>query len=210
MSKTINHKFISIEGIEGVGKTTVVEHIKQYLEHRELAYVLTREPGGTPIAEQIRQVLLSNHQEGMHADTELLLMFAGRAQNISSVIRPALNSGKWVISDRFTDASLAYQGGGREINLEHIAELAHWVQAGLCPSHTILLDAPVEIAMQRVNSRGAKDRIENEKTNFFEAVRRQYLIIAEQDPNRVKIIDATQPLEQVLQAVDALLNIWIN
>lgn len=149
LSKQLNQRFISVEGIEGVGKTTVVNFIKGWFEQRKMEYVLTREPGGTPIAEEVRKLLLAQHSEVMSSDTELLLMFAGRAQNISAVIRPALAAGKWVISDRFTDASRAYQGGGRAIDSQHIERLAHWVQADLEPAHTLLLDAPTEISTLR-------------------------------------------------------------
>ena len=131
--------FISVEGIEGVGKSTVIEHIKQQLDKLQLAYALTREPGGTPIAEDVRTILLKQHDEIMSADTELLLMFAGRAQNIASIIKPALERGEWVLSDRFTDASFAYQGGGRGVAMQHIEELAAWVQGDLLPDLPLLL-----------------------------------------------------------------------
>src|SRR3990167_6081596 len=154
--------FISVEGIEGVGKTTMLPVIRECLETAGIIYVDTREHGGTPVAEAIRHVLLSHYQETMSPDTELLLMFAGRAQNIKQVILPALQAGRWIVSDRFTDASFAYQGGGRGIDNRHIAELAKWVQGDLQPDLTILLDAPADVGVSRVQSRGAKDRIEAE------------------------------------------------
>lgn len=192
-------KFISIEGIEGVGKSTAVDYLQTILSEHKVDFTLTREPGGTPIAEAIRKVLLGHYSEAMCADTELLLMFAGRAQNIAEVIRPALAQGRWVLSDRFTDASFAYQGGGRQIPIQHIDELAKWVQKELSPDLTILLDAPVAVGLERVSSRGAKDRIESEGAAFFERVRQVYLGLAKKEPNRFCIIDATQTLQKVQQ-----------
>lgn len=203
--------FISIEGIEGVGKSTAFAFLQQLLLANKVPLVLTREPGGTPIAEAIRSVLLGHHTETMCADTELLLMFAGRAQNISKIIRPALERGEWVLSDRFTDASFAYQGGGREISTHHIAELAEWVLQGLKPDLTFLLDAPVEVGLARVESRGAKDRIEIEGIDFFQRVRDAYLERARDDPERFCVIDATQSIEavqqQLQQAIESRLSL---
>ncbi len=200
--------FISIEGIEGVGKSTAIKFLQQYLTSQGVQFVLTREPGGTPIAESIRQVLLGHYDEVMSPDTELMLMFAGRAQNIAEVIRPALDKGYWVLSDRFTDASFAYQGGGRGIDARHIEELAKWVQKELRPNLTILLDAPVEIGLTRVASRGAKDRIEAEGSQFFERVRQTYLNLAREQSDRFRVIDATQDLKsiekQLLQLVQPM------
>jgi dTMP kinase len=203
-------KFITIEGIEGVGKTTARNFIEQYLKRHQVEYVLTREPGGTPIAEDVRQLLLKNRDEIMSPDTELLLLFAGRAQNISQVIRPALQRGEWVVSDRFTDASFAYQGGGRNIPQKHIANLADWVQGDLQAHLTLLLDAPVEIALKRIAGRGVKDRIENEAEAFFERVRQQYLNRAEQFSDRFRVIDATQDVSQVQQCIAAAIDPLIN
>ncbi len=190
-------RFISFEGIEGVGKTTAIQYVRSLLDEKKVSYVVTREPGGTPIAEAIRDVLLSHYSEKMCADTELLLMFAGRAQNIAQVILPALKKGLWVLSDRFTDASFAYQGGGRGIDESHIAELAQWVQGDLRPDLTILLDASAAVGLKRVTSRGAKDRIEVEGAAFFDRVRQTYLKLARQEPNRFTVIDADQPLEAI-------------
>ncbi len=193
--------FISIEGVEGVGKTTAIQFLQKHFDRAGIPCVLTREPGGTPIAEDIREVLLKNYHETMCADTELLLMFAGRAQNIAEVILPALERGKCVISDRFTDASFAYQGGGRGIALKHITNLAKWVQGDLQPDLTLLLDAPVALGFERLQSRGAKDRIESEGIEFFERVRAQYLEQAKTDPKRFRVIDASKPLPVVQQAL---------
>jgi len=198
--------FISIEGIEGVGKTTVLECIRNRLDEKKISHIVTREPGGTPIAEAIREVLLSHYNEMMCPDTELLLMFAGRAQNIAQVILPALQRGQWVLSDRFTDASYAYQGGGRGVDIKHITELAKWVQGDLRPNLTLLLDAPVEVGLNRVKSRGAKDRIETEGVGFFERVRQTYLKLAEKESNRFKIVNTNQNLENVKQKILSLID----
>lgn len=201
-------KFISFEGIEGVGKSTALQSVRDYLEENAISYMMTREPGGTPIAEAIRQVLLNHYPEKMNSETELLLMFAGRAQNIHSVILPALERGQWVLSDRFSDSSFAYQGGGRGVPIKHIAELASWVQGDLTPDLTILLDAPAAVGLSRVDSRSAKDRIEIEGVEFFERVRQQYLDRAAKEPERFCVIDSNQNLalvtKQVLKAVAAL------
>src|SRR3990167_6913411 len=189
--------FISIEGIEGVGKSTALQFIQNRLDSAGISYVVTREPGGTPIAEAIRTVLLKHYNEMMSPDTELLLMFAGRAQNIAQVILPALRRGEWVLSDRFTDASFAYQGGGRGIHRDHIWELAKWVQADLWPDVTFLLDVPVSVGLGRVNSRGAKDRIETEGLDFFERVRQSYLELAKGAPNRICVVDADRTVDEV-------------
>ncbi|PMB54900.1 Thymidylate kinase [Coxiella-like endosymbiont] len=201
--------FISFEGIEGVGKTTALRYIRECLEDNDIPYLITREPGGTPIAEAIRKVLLNHYNEMMYPDTELLLMFAGRAQNIAQVVLPALRKGKWVLSDRFTDASFAYQGGGRGIAFKHIEELARWVQGNLKPDLTFLLDAPISVGLSRVKSRGARDRIETEGLGFFKRVRESYLAQARRDPKRFRIIHAGQELsevkEQLRQVIDPLL-----
>lgn len=189
--------FITLEGVEGVGKSSALEFFAEYLKNKGLDYAVTREPGGTPIAEQIRAVVLSDHQELMHPDTELLLMFAGRTQHLENVIKPALRLGKFVICDRFTDASYAYQGGGRGILPQRIKIIEDWVQKGLQPNLTFLFDAPIEVGLKRINSRAAKDRIEKEQLEFFERVRSAYLERAYQHPERFKIIDATQALEKV-------------
>jgi dTMP kinase len=200
------HAFISIEGNEGVGKSTVMQYLKKLLEKNNCPYVVTREPGGTEIAEKIRQLILDHHTEVMSDDTELLLLFAGRAQHIKQLILPALHRGEWVITDRFTDASFAYQGGARGIALDRIEALANWVQGDLWPTLTLLLDAPVDVAMRRVAERGKKDRIELEKIDFFERVRQSYLSLAKKNPNRFVLIDASQNQEKVCYDIGQVMN----
>lgn len=202
MSDTIiKGRFITIEGVEGAGKSTVKHFIQDQLSMADIPCITTREPGGTPIAEAIRKILLSEHEEMMSPDTELLLMFAGRAQHISQVILPALQRGQWVICDRFTDASFAYQGGGRGIPLSHIRELASWVQGSLEPDLTLLLDLPVDVGFSRIDSRGAKDRIEKEGVDFFERVRERYLIRSKKFPQRFRVVDANQDFERVKENI---------
>lgn len=202
--------FFSVEGIEGTGKSTVIKTLHKNIEASGQHCVLTREPGGTVIAEEIRQILLRHHQEHMSCDTELLLMFAGRAQNIQHIIRPALRAGHCVLADRFADASFAYQGGGRGVPSQHIEELAHWVLQGLQPDHTLILDAPVNVGLARVSSRGAKDRIELEGQAFFERARETYLSRAAAAPDRYTVIDATQTPEQVQNEAWAALSKWFK
>ena len=200
-TSVIKGRFITIEGVEGAGKSSVVHYIQDLLKEMDIPCVVTREPGGTPIAEAIRKILLSRYDEMMCPDTELLLMFAGRAQHISQVILPALQRGQWVISDRFTDASFAYQGGGRGIPLSHIRELAAWVQGELEPDMTLLMDLPVEVGFSRIHSRGAKDRIESEGKDFFERVRERYLIRARKFPERFRVINAEHDFDSVKKEV---------
>ena len=190
-------KFISIEGIEGVGKSTNVAHLTGILEGRGHKVLTTREPGGTPMAERIRELLIEHGDEPMPEIAELLLMFASRALHVSNVIQPALAAGTWVVCDRFTDASRAYQGGGRGIPLDDINQLARWVMGDLKPDLTILLDAPVETGMSRAGQRGDPDRFEVERSEFFGRVRDAYLQLAEAEPKRFVIVDATQQLESV-------------
>ena len=190
-------RFITIEGIEGVGKTTNIEFIHSLLKGVGRDVVLTREPGGTPIGEDVRGLLLGHKHDGMSDDTELLLMFAARAEHLDKVIRPALAEGKDVLCDRFTDATYAYQGGGRGIAVEHIAVLENWVQGELRPDLTLLLDVPVAVGLERAGKRSAPDRFEKEKHDFFERVREMYLQRAKAEPKRYRIIDASQPLDDV-------------
>ena len=190
-------KFISIEGIEGVGKSTNVAHLTGILEERGHKVLTTREPGGTPMAERIRELLIEHGDEPMPEIAELLLMFASRALHVSNVIQPALAAGTWVVCDRFTDASRAYQGGGRGIPLDDINQLARWVMGDLKPDLTILLDAPVETGMSRAGQRGDPDRFEVERSEFFGRVRDAYLQLAEAEPKRFVIVDATQKLKSV-------------
>lgn len=200
-------KFIVLEGIEGVGKTTNMEFICQYLAKHHLDVVRTREPGGTALAEKIRDIVLHNKEkEPLYSDAELLLMFAARAQHVAQIIKPALAQGSWLISDRFTDASYAYQGGGRGIAFKRIEILEHWVLNGLKPDCVIILDAPVEQALLRTKQRKTKDRIEEEQADFFNRVREAYLQRAELDSTRYKIVDAGQPLATVQTSLSNILD----
>lgn len=194
--------FISFEGTEGVGKTTLIRKIYEYLVQQGQEVILTREPGGTPMAEQIRSLLLSvNHDENMSNDTELLLMYAARAQHLQQVIVPALLAGKTVLCDRFTDASFAYQCAGRGLSREKLHVLNQNFVSHM-PNVTFWLDAPIELGMSRARERGALDRFEQEKVAFFEKVRAGYQELFEQSPERMKRLDATQSPEQVFaQAV---------
>jgi len=189
--------FITLEGIEGVGKSTCLKYISKYLRKQNIPLIVTREPGGTPFAERIRELLLHHHDEAIHHDTELLLLFAGRAQHVAQVVLPAIQAGNWVISDRFTDASYAYQGGGRGIPMERIAVLEKWVLDDFRPNLTLILDAPVRLALKRTRRRRQIDRIENERENFFRKVRRTYLRRAEAAPKRYRVIDASKSLSKV-------------
>ena len=194
-------KFITVEGIEGVGKSTNIDFLSSLIEEKGLAVVRTREPGGTPMAERIRELLLEHGEEPMTDIAELLLFFAARSVHIHNAIKPALLAGKWVVCDRFTDASRAYQGDGRGLNQKTINTLADWVQEDLQPDLTILLDAPAEIGMDRAGRRGAADRLEIEKTDFYARVRDGYLALADSEPERFAVIDASQSLEQVQAAI---------
>ena len=190
-------KFITIEGTEGVGKTTNIQFIQNWLESKQLAYLCTREPGGTPLAEQILELLLAPLEELVCYTAELLLMFAGRAQHLNQVIEPALTEGAWVLCDRFTDATYAYQGAGRGMGTSLIAELELIVHGSLRPDLTLILDIPVELGLKRASERSDPDRFEQEKTEFFDLVRNGYLDIARKHPDRCVVIDASQPLELV-------------
>lgn len=191
--------FITIEGIEGAGKSTAVQFIEGLLKQHHIPHVMTREPGGTQTAEAIRQLLLKKTAESLTPSAELLLMFAARSQHIQQVIQPALEKGVWVVCDRFTDASYAYQGYGRGLSLEWIALLESWVQGSLKPTKTFLLDIPVADGMARAKHRSNLDRIESENYEFFNRVRNGYLTRAEQSPERFEVIDARQPLSAVKQ-----------
>ncbi len=194
-------KFITVEGIEGVGKSTNIDFVSSLIEDKGMTVVRTREPGGTATAERIRELLLEHGEEPMTDIAELLLFFAARSLHIHNAIKPALQAGQWVVCDRFTDASRAYQGNGRGLNQETISTLADWVQEDLQPDLTILLDAPAEIGMDRAGRRGAADRLEIEKTDFYARVRDGYLALANSEPERFAIIDASQSLEQVQAAI---------
>jgi dTMP kinase len=198
--------FISFEGTEGVGKTTLIQRIYAHLEQQGKQVVLTREPGGTPMAEQIRSLLLSvNHEESMCNDTELLLMYAARAQHLAQVIEPALTQGQTVLCDRFTDASFAYQCAGRGLSQEKL-ELLNDNFVSRMPNFTFWLDAPIEIGMNRARERGALDRFEQEKFSFFEKVRSGYEQLWQKYPERIKRLDATQTPDQVFAQALAYLD----
>ena len=199
-------KFITIEGTEGVGKTTNIQFIQDWLLAKNLTFVSTREPGGTPLAEQIRELLLVPRDELVCNTAELLLMFAGRAQHINQVIEPNLNQGAWVLCDRFTDATYAYQGAGRNMSDRLIAELETIVQGSLRPDLTLILDIPVELGLKRASDRSEPDRFEQEKMAFFQAVRNGYLNIAQRDPERCVVIDASQPLIAVQESIQLALD----
>ncbi|MDH0304489.1 MULTISPECIES: dTMP kinase [unclassified Pseudomonas] len=197
--------FITLEGPEGAGKSTNREYLAARLREQGIDVVMTREPGGTPLAERIRELLLAPSEEAMATDTELLLMFAARAQHLAEVVRPALDRGAVVLCDRFTDATYAYQGGGRGVPVERIAILEAFVQGDLRPDLTLVFDLPVEVGLARAAARGRLDRFEQEGQDFFEAVRQAYLQRAGQQPQRYSLLDAAQPLEAVQRAIDALL-----
>lgn len=191
-------KFITLEGGEGVGKTTNVPFIQGYLQGLNIPVIVTREPGGTAYAEKIRHLLLNHNDETITPQTEILLMFAARSQHIAHVIKPALAQGQWVLCDRFTDATYAYQGGGRGTGMEAIAWLENFVQEDLRPDLTLLLDISIEIGMERAKSRGGRlDRFETEQSGFFGRVRQAYLQQATRYPERIKVIDAGCPLALV-------------
>lgn len=190
-------KFITVEGVEGVGKTTNMAFIQSWLERQGIDHITTREPGGTPLAEDIRELLLSPRDEAVNENTELLLMFAARAQHLAEVIVPALERGQWVLCDRFTDATYAYQGGGRGVAMEKIALLENLVQEQLRPDLTLILDAPVAQGLERANKRSQPDRFEQEKLDFFEQVRECYLSRAKKMPMQYRVVDASQALAQV-------------
>jgi dTMP kinase len=198
--------FITLEGGEGAGKSTALGTIRDWLQARGRDFVLTREPGGTPPAERIRELLLDPATGELAPLTELLMMFAARNENLERVIRPALAAGRIVVSDRFTDASMAYQGGGRELGREPVERLAELVHGDLVPDLTLLLDVPVEIGLERIGSRSSgPDRMEQNRPEFLERVRQSYLSQARREPDRFVVIDATVGLKQVSASVCAVL-----
>jgi len=202
-------KFITVEGGEGAGKSSNLSYIQSRLEEAGIEVLFTREPGGTDLGEDIRELLLGHKHTGMADDTELLMMFASRAEHLNRKIMPALEAGTWVLCDRFTDATYAYQGGGRDISFDRIAMLENWVQGELRPDMTLLLDLPVETGLERARNRSEPDRFESEKIEFFERVRAAYLKIASQEPARVKVIDASKPLDQVQAQIRSTLEATI-
>ena len=193
--------FITVEGIEGAGKSSNIAFAENLLRSHGHDVLLTREPGGTPLGEELRELLLGHRHDGMHDLTELLLMFAARAEHLHGKILPALEDGKWVICDRFTDATYAYQGGGRQLDTSAIATLENLVQENRRPDLTLLLDLPVETGLARAAKRSEPDRFERQKLEFFQRVREAYLQIAHQQPERVKVIDASLELDLVQEQI---------
>ncbi|MCP3870436.1 MAG: dTMP kinase [Gammaproteobacteria bacterium] len=202
--------FITVEGIEGAGKSSNLQFVRERLEAAGKEVLFTREPGGTPLGEAIRRLLLDHTHQGMVDDAELLMIFAARAEHLNRKIKPALKQGAWVLCDRFTDASYAYQGGGRGIQPQRIQRLEQWVQGDLRPDLTLLLDLPVGEGLARAGKRSEPDRFEVESQRFFDAVRNTYLDIAGQEPDRVKIIDSSQPPEQVRVQIDSVLKRFLS
>ncbi len=194
-------RFITVEGVEGAGKSTHIDAMRAHLESRGVTVRVTREPGGAPLSESLRELLLDPANLGMDADTELLLVFAARAEHLAKVIRPALTAGDWVLCDRFTDATYAYQGGGRGIDPARIAVLENWVQGDLRPDLVIVLDIDPEAGLARAASRGDKDRFEREEAAFFSRVRENYLERAKAAPDRYRIIDAGAAQESVRERI---------
>jgi dTMP kinase len=203
-------KFITVEGIEGVGKSTNMDFIHLQLLTAGKDVVVTREPGGTPLGEAIRGLLLDPGYQGMDPVCELQLMFAARAEHLARVIQPALDSGQWVLCDRFTDATYAYQGGGRGIDTGVIARLEDLVQGDFRPDLTLLLDVPVEVGLSRAGNRGTLDRFEQEQLDFFERVRQSYLGLARSQPDRYRIIDASRPLVEVQSRLEEVMQRFLQ
>lgn len=200
-------KFLTIEGTEGVGKSTNLAFVRDWLSAQGIEVVVTREPGGTPLAEEIRRLLLSKREELVDESAELLLVFAARAQHLTQVIKPALARGAWVLSDRFTDATFAYQGGGRGLNKSTIEQLEQLVQGDLRPDLTLILDIDVELGLNRARQRGELDRFESETIGFFERVRNAYRQRASVAPERYALVDAGQTLEEVQHDIEKVLSV---
>lgn len=198
MYDVLQGKFISFEGVEGSGKTTLISQISSELESNKIGSIVTREPGGTQVGEEIRDILLAHRKVDLTSDTELLLFAAGRAQHITEKIKPALQKGTCVLCDRFTDASSAYQGAGRGIDFEKIHNLESWVLQGFFPDVVVIVDVPVEVGFKRARSRGDLDRIEMQETAFFERIRQYYLSLADKDPKRYMLLDGSKTIESVL------------
>ena len=202
--------FITVEGTEGVGKSTQMDFVESRLRDAGIDVVRTREPGGTPLAEKIRRILLDHGEEELPDTAELLLFFASRSLNIENAIRPSLEKGSWVLCDRFTDASRAYQGAGRGQHPERIDTLAEWVHGDLNPDVTLLLDAPAEVGLERARSRGEADRLETEKLPFYVRVREHYRALAAAEPERFAIVDAAGTLDEVKASVASIVDDLIN
>ena len=206
MSEELSGRFITLEGTEGAGKSTNLAFMRDYLEAKGVSALVTREPGGTAFAEEIRELVLSPREEAVDALAETLLIFAARAQHLQRVVRPAIVEGRWVLCDRFTDATYAYQGNGRGLPNEQIAILEGLVQGGLKPDLTIYLDLPVELGLERIKGRVEPDRFEQERQAFFERVRKGYLEIANAESERVKVVDASRRLGDVQRDISAHLD----
>ena len=203
-------RMITLEGLEGVGKSTNMEFIRHKLQEAGIDVEVTREPGGTPLAEKIRALVLNTTDESLPDLCELLLIFAARSAHLENRIRPALDHGRWVLCDRFTDATYAYQGGGRGLPLEIIAKLEDLVQSGLRPDLTILLDTPVEIGLERIRERGGTDRFESQRLEFFQRTREVYLSRAQQEPERCVVVDASRPLAQVQDDLAKVIALYLS
>jgi len=206
----VSGRFITLEGIEGVGKSTNLAFLAGLLEASGQTVRVTREPGGTTLAERVRELVLDHADEPMPGIAELLLMFAGRAIHFRNLIRPALERGEWVVCDRFTDATYAYQGGGRGQDIDRIASLEQWVQGDLRPDLTLLLDADPAIGLERAGRRGGPDRFETERLEFFGRVRQSYLERARAEPERIRVIDAEASLEQVQSEIRININKFLQ
>ncbi len=203
-------RLITLEGLEGVGKSTNMDFIQRKLQDAGIDVDVTREPGGTPLAEKIRELVLDTADESLPDLCELLLIFAARSAHLENRIRPALDHGRWVLCDRFTDATYAYQGGGRGLPIELIASLEDWIQSGLRPDLTILLDTPVEIGLQRIRERGGTDRFESQRLEFFQRAREVYLSRAQQEPDRCVVVDASRPLAQVQDDLAKVIELYLS
>ncbi len=203
-------RFITVEGTEGAGKSSNLDFLEQLLKGAGKRLVRTREPGGTTLGEEVRELLLGHRQDGMDETAELLLMFGARAEHIARVIEPALARGDWVLCDRFTDATYAYQGGGRGLDGGMIARLEQLVQGDLRPDLTLLLDLPIEVGLERAGKRSAPDRFEKEAAAFFQRIRQAYLDIADQQPRRVKRIDASRTLPEVQEQIRQVTESFID
>lgn len=200
-------RFITLEGMDGAGKSTHLAWLENHLRQRGLEVLVTREPGGTPLGEKLRELLLN---EPMHPETEALMMFAARREHLHQVIWPALAKGTWVISDRFTDASFAYQGGGRGLDEERLRQLERWVQGDFQPDLTLLFDVPVEVSRARLANNATLDRFEQEKNDFFSRVRDAYLRRARAFPERIRVLDSSLPLEDIQAELATLLALWLE
>lgn len=210
MGRNKQGRFVTLEGGEGAGKSTNLDYLRERLVAAGMTVTVTREPGGTELGEAVRALLLDPHITAMHADTELLLMFAARSQHLHEKVLPALARGEWILCDRFTDATYAYQGGGRGLDPARIATLESWVQGGFQPYRTLLFDLPVATGLARAGGRGALDRFEQEQTAFFERVRAGYLARAREFPERFRIINADQPLAGVQAQLDKFIDEMVD